>query len=199
MSKVAKSVKKVKVGEAYHKIKPILYVLEAHPSIEVYQIAGSYRRGKEIIKDMDIVAKIETNENTEDIIRKICEMSEDFEKGVIGRDRVRRKFNGIQFDLHFAREGEWGARLLYLTGSAEFNIDMRTIAKRMGFLLNEYGLFKRDTGELVASVTEEEIFEALNMDFVDPKDREKTAAWKAIKQDHKDKGAKKNGTCKTKS
>jgi DNA polymerase (family 10) len=83
-------------------------------------------------------------------------------------------FRGLQIDLRVVEPDAWGAALVYFTGSKEHNVRIRERAVRRGLLLNEYGLFRRDTEERVASRTEEEVYAALGMQWVPPPMREDT-------------------------
>ena len=83
--------------------------------------------------------------------------------------RTRR---GLQVDLRVVPDSSWGAALQYFTGSQAHNVRIREIAVRLGLRLSEYGLFRAETGELIASGTEEEIYRALGMSWVPPALRE---------------------------
>jgi DNA polymerase (family 10) len=79
-----------------------------------------------------------------------------------------RTQRGLQVDLRVIPDISWGAALQYFTGSQAHNVRTRQIAVRMGLRLSEYGLFRTETGELIASETEEEIYHALGMSWVPP-------------------------------
>jgi DNA polymerase (family 10) len=82
--------------------------------------------------------------------------------------------NKLQVDLRVIPPESYGAALQYFTGSKEHNVKLRTIGVRAGFKLNEYGLFDRETDELIAAEKEEEIYKALGMDWMPPELRENT-------------------------
>ena len=130
-----------------------------------YLICGSWRRELPTVKDLDIVI---TDSEFMDIILRL-----DFvEKKLWGGDQklaIIEKTSGVQIDFRLSKDESFGACTLYFTGPKEFNIKMRGLAKSMGLLLNEYGLFQG--GERIAGETEEGIFEALDMDYVAPWDR----------------------------
>ena len=77
--------------------------------------------------------------------------------------------NGLRVDIRFLHAAQWGSALLYFTGSKEHNILMRKKAIARGWKLSEYGLFEGEN--IIASETEEEIFEALEMEYVEPRNR----------------------------
>jgi DNA polymerase (family 10) len=83
-----------------------------------------------------------------------------------------RTARGLQVDLRVVPEDSWGAALQYFTGSQAHNVRVREIAVRLGLRLSEYGLFRVDTGERIASRTEEEIYQALGMEWIPPALRE---------------------------
>jgi DNA polymerase (family 10) len=82
--------------------------------------------------------------------------------------------NHLQVDLRVIPPGAYGAALQYFTGSKEHNVKLRTISVRDGYKLNEYGLFNRETDELLAAITEEEIYSKLGMSWIPPELRENT-------------------------
>lgn len=154
-------------------LKPIaeklLKILTSMKDVEAAEVAGSYRREAKNSGDLDILVTGELdNEKTLEAITK-----EFGELTVLGNGETKISFvifpNNLQVDIRFLPADSYGAALLYFTGSKEFNVKMRKKAIEMGYLLNEYGLFK--SGEMVAGETEEEVFEKLNMDFVEPKNR----------------------------
>jgi len=118
-------------------------------------IAGSLRRGEEYTHDVDIVcADPSLPENESRITR--------FEK------------NTCSIDLYSANPKHFGAMMLTYTGRpAGSNIGLRVKAAKKGMKLNQYGLFNKATGELIASETEEEIFEALDHPWKPPEQRGK--------------------------
>jgi DNA polymerase (family 10) len=79
--------------------------------------------------------------------------------------------NGIQADLRIVPEKSFGAALQYFTGSKDYNIKLREIAIKKGYKLNEYGLFERKTGKMVAGETEKEIFKILGVKYIEPEKR----------------------------
>ena len=123
-------------------------------------LAGSLRRKCPVIHDIDIVCigdSLLVNKLSVDIVRLNRSMA-----GIIYKD--------IQADIFFAKPEGYGAALLYLTGSKNYNIRMRRHARIMGYKLNQYGLFSL-SGRHVAGKTEEEIYKVLKLSYVQPSDR----------------------------
>jgi DNA polymerase (family 10) len=131
-----------------------------------FAMAGSYRRGKSTIGDIDIVSK-ELPSVANPKIRTIAEEMIDE-----GAKKTSFRCLGKRVDVRFSRPEQFGSMLLYLTGSKPFNIRMREYAIFKGFKLNEYGLEDRAMGTLREFSTEEEIFSFLGMDYVVPELRE---------------------------
>jgi DNA polymerase (family 10) len=127
-------------------------------------VAGSLRRKKDTIGDVDILVATSTRGA---LVNTFCA------SGIIlanGDTKISKALGGVQIDLRIVNEDEWGAALLYFTGSKNFNIRMRKDALARSWTLNEYGLWNGD--KRIAGKTEEEIFKALGWDFVKPEDRE---------------------------
>jgi DNA polymerase (family 10) len=147
----------------------LLKALQRLDGVKAAEIAGSYRRKKSMVGDLDIlVTGHPAKMDTEMAIRKSFDRVT-----LLGSGETKSSFvifpENLQVDIRFVPEESYGAALLYFTGSKEFNVMMRKKAIEQGYLLNEYGLFKR--GEMVAGKTEEEVFEKLGMEYVPPKKR----------------------------
>lgn len=139
-----------------------------------YDICGSYRRGLETSGDIDVLVD---EQHKPTVLKKIHNskallgiLSEGPNRVTILLKDSSKKAR--QMDIKFTSPESYGAALLYFTGSKNFNKGMRSFAKRVGYILNEYGLFTRDKKTLVASKTEKSIFAALGLPFVNPTKRE---------------------------
>ena len=147
--------------------------LKEIPDVSRYSFAGSFRRMKDTIGDFDII--LETDEphaaiqfftKNEDEIREVLSAGDT-------KASVKLQNNNFQVDIRVIPKKSWGAALLYFTGSKTHNIELRTIAIKKGYRLNEYGLFKAsDESAMVAGRTEQEIYAALGMDYIEPELRE---------------------------
>ncbi len=138
--------------------------------IKQFAIAGSYRRKKETIGDLDIL--VETDRPGE-VVERFTKTDEVREVMLAGEYKASVKFaKNLQVDLRVVEGKSWGAALLYFTGSKSHNIELRTVALRKKYHLNEYGLFKDDNVTFVAGKTEQEVYKALDMDYIVPEMRE---------------------------
>lgn len=131
--------------------------------------AGSYRRKKETVGDIDILATSDKPEKLMDYFVKFPEIDYIYGQGPT-KTNVRLK-NGLDVDLRVVEDKSFGAALMYFTGSKDFNIQTREIAIKKGWKLNEYGLFDKNE-KMIAGETEEEIFEKLGMQYIPPEMRE---------------------------
>jgi DNA polymerase (family X) len=131
--------------------------------------AGSLRRMRETIGDVDILAVAGTDKKADAIMTAFRKLGAEVIASGPAKTSIRMG-NGLQADLRVVRPGAWGAALQYFTGSQAHNVAIRAIAVRQGLKLSEYGLFRGE--ELLVSETEEEVYAALGMDWVPPPMRE---------------------------
>lgn len=136
--------------------------------------AGSLRRGRETIGDVDILV---AGKNCEAIIDRFTQFPE--VESVLAHGDTKGSVqlkSGLQIDLRVVEEKSFGAALQYFTGSKEHSVALRSRAQKMGYTINEYGLFKVDKKgekeEWLAGRTEEEIYERLKLQFIPPELRE---------------------------
>lgn len=142
--------------------KKIYNLLKPHS--KRIEIVGSIRRKKPDPFDIDIILIPKDKEKTEKALsKKGTHMSG-------GEHKTTYKIEGIQVEIYYADTKSWGAMLLTYTGSSGNNIGLRVIAKKQGFLLNQYGLFKR--GVYIAGKTETSIYKALGRPLTKPEDRD---------------------------
>jgi len=143
--------------------------------IKQIEVAGSIRRRKETIGDIDILVSVE-DKDREKVIEKFISLAE-VEEIIVKGDKktsVIMKFDHRerQVDLRIFKEEEWGAALQYFTGSRQHNVHLREIAKEKGLKINEYGVFKIDTLEKVAGETEESVYKSVGLVWIPPEMRE---------------------------
>jgi DNA polymerase (family 10) len=131
-----------------------------------FEVAGSYRRGKSTVGDIDIVT-MEPPQAVNARARTIAD-----EIIMAGNEKTSIRCLGQQVDFRFTEPGSFGAMLLYLTGSKEFNIRLRGIAIEKGLKLNEYGLEERAGGGLHTFPDEASLFAYLGLPFIPPEIRE---------------------------
>ena len=135
-------------------------------------VAGSARRRKETVGDLDVLA---SSLRPEEVTQHFVTMPPVIRVVSQGPTRSTVVLEGqIQVDLRVVAPEEYGSALLYFTGSKEHNIKLRTIGVKKGFKLNEYGLFDRETDRRVAGEDEEGIYRMMGMDYMPPELRENT-------------------------
>ncbi len=158
---------KMSLKEAEKLSNSIISQLKKLPSVQEAVPAGSLRRKKSKIRDLDIVIK---SDSPEKITNAFVKMS--FVSRVIGQGPSKATIiskDNTQIDIRVFPDDEFGAGLLYFTGDKQHNIWLRKIAIRKGLKLNEYGLFQAD--KKIAGKTEEEIYKALGLKMHRPEDR----------------------------
>lgn len=135
-----------------------------------YRIAGSLRRGKELVGDIDILIP---SDQYEDLLKVLSAKYDVISSGDYKSSFLVDRTNNIQLDVIRVSTNELPFQLLYLTGSAQFNIRMRAHAKELGYTLNQVSIFNSSDGSDVNArfTTEEDIFRFLGMDYVKPEDR----------------------------
>ncbi|MFE7329676.1 DNA polymerase/3'-5' exonuclease PolX [Streptomyces sp. NPDC057565] len=132
--------------------------------------AGSLRRVKETIGDIDILVAAERSAPFMDALTELPSTAEVIAHGQ--KKTSIRTAKGIQVDLRVVRPESWGAGLQYFTGSKAHNIRTRTIAVHLGLKLSEYGLFETEGGKRVASRSEREVYARLGLPWIPPALRE---------------------------
>jgi DNA polymerase (family 10) len=139
--------------------------------IEAITPAGSLRRGRETIGDLDLLV---TGPNATAALDRVAANPRVHE--VLGRGAnktsVKLGREGLQVDVRALEHANFGAAMQYFTGSKEHNVALRQRAVRMGLKLSEYGLFRAEDEVRVAGATEEEVYRALGLDWIPPELRE---------------------------
>lgn len=158
------------LGHAYPIASGMVAFLREKGGLEHVDFAGSLRRMKETIGDIDILVGSDQAENATDMFLSYPDIEDVLVKGPT-RSSIRLR-SGTQVDLRVVPTKSYGAALQYFTGSKEHNVALRGIAIEKGFKLNEYGLFRKDTEEMVAGMTEMDIYAALHMSLPPPEIRE---------------------------
>src|SRR5580692_5994617 len=147
--------------------------------IEAVTPAGSLRRGKETVGDLDLLVTIPSAKynpkSVEAIAQHILTYSEIGQQLAHGENKVSFLLkSGMQVDVRILAKESYGAALLYFTGSKEHNVTLRGRANKMGLTLNEYALATLKGERPVARATEEEIYAKLDLDYIPPELRENT-------------------------
>jgi DNA polymerase (family X) len=145
--------------------------LSAVGGIEAITPAGSLRRGRETIGDLDLLV---TGPNAPAALERVAANPKVQEVLGRGPNKTSVKYGreGLQVDVRALEHASFGAAMQYFTGSKEHNVALRQRAIRMGFKLSEYGLFRAEDDTRVAGETEEGIYQALGLDWIPPELRE---------------------------
>jgi DNA polymerase (family 10) len=155
------------------------YLAAAGKNIRV-TIAGSLRRGKETIGDLDLLV---TGGVPEKLIERLLAYPEMI--GVVAKGENKcsiRIGNNMHVDVRFLAPDEYGSAMQYFTGSKEHGVALRQRALRMGYSLSEYGLFRVKDEKRVAGKTEEEIYNKLGLDLIPAELRENTGELDAAEE-----------------
>jgi len=151
------------------------------PGVVQLEMAGSYRRGRETVGDLDLLVESDDAESAMDRFGNFAGVAE-----VIARGETKmavRLDSGLQIDLRVVPAESFGAALQYFTGSKDHNVTLRGLAKRQGLKINEWGVFRVEstddgdeaTGDqetYVAGLTEEDVYAALSLPCFPPELRE---------------------------
>ncbi len=185
--KILDEIKKIEQGDSHERLKwsvaeqltePLLRYLKDFKAVEMVEAAGSYRRRKETVGDMDILVVSNNAKNTMEHFVKYKDVDEVVSKGET-RSTVILK-SGLQVDLRAMSAGQYGSALLYFTGSKEHNVAIRKIARGKGYKISEYGIFKGN--KKLAGKTEEEVYKEIGMQYVMPEMRENRGEIKLAKK-----------------
>jgi len=186
-AKILKGIEYYRKGMGHHLFNAalkdaerLLTLLEKNKDIKKRSIAGSIRRRKEVIKDIDIVASArhERVGAVMDFFTTLPDVQSIVAKGDTKSSVILN--SGINADLRIVSDSEYPFALHYFTGSAEHNTAMRSRAKKFGLKLNEYGLFKGEKS--LQCKSEEEIFKALGLTYIPPELREDKGEIEAAEQ-----------------
>lgn len=154
--------------------------LRAHGGVERLEIAGSLRRMRESVKDVDILVTSTEPARVIDTLVRLPSVIE-----VTGRGDTKasvRHQDGLAIDLRVVEPAAFGAALQYFTGSRAHNVRLRQLAIERGLKLSEYGVFDEATGARVAGATEEDVYAALGLPWIPPELREDSGELEAARE-----------------
>jgi DNA polymerase (family X) len=158
------------IAEAMPIARELVATLEALPAVERVQYCGSLRRLRETVADIDLVVA-----SREPLAVREAFLTMPAVREVIGSGDTKTSVltaTGLQVDLRVVEPHQFGAACQYFTGSKSHNIKLRQRALDRGWTLNEYGLTDPETGAVIASETEEAIYQALGLPLIPPPMRE---------------------------
>ncbi|HWP31790.1 MAG TPA: DNA polymerase/3'-5' exonuclease PolX [Fimbriimonadales bacterium] len=162
------------LSEADQHVVPLLEYMRKAPGIERVEAAGSYRRRKETVGDIDILAIGKQADSIVEHFTKYPKISKVLAAG--GTKATVILGSGLQVDLRVLPRESYGAALCYFTGSKEHNIALRKLALEKNLRVSEYGVFKlkgkRQTGTMIAGKEEKDVYAALGLAWIPPEMRE---------------------------
>ncbi|MEV5574249.1 DNA polymerase/3'-5' exonuclease PolX [Spirillospora sp. NPDC052269] len=159
----------------------VVAAISALPGVERCRYTGSLRRRRETIGDVDVLVASDDPHPIMEAFKALPFVTEIIGSG--DKKTSVRTSRGLQVDLRVVPPESWGAALQYFTGSQAHNIRTREMAVRAGLKLSEYGLFDVESGALVVSETEEEVYRRLGLPWIPPPLREDTGEIEAALKD----------------
>lgn len=178
-ARLAQRSRRLLLGVALPVAEEVVRLLRPHPAVEAIEPAGSLRRMKETIGDIDILV---ASRQPEEVAREFTRLP--IVREVLATGPTRPSIltrDGLQVDLRIVEPDDYGSALQYFTGSKEHNIALRGLALERGWKLSEYGLFDQD-GKRLAGRTEEDIYQALALDWIPPELRENRGEIEAARE-----------------
>jgi DNA polymerase (family 10) len=148
--------------------EPLLAALRAHPATQRVEVAGSLRRRRESVKDIDFVLSSQAPEAAAELFTTHESVGEIVQRGQT--KSAVRLHNGLQADLRVVADDEFPYILHHFTGSKEHNVELRARAIDLGLKINEYGLFRGE--ERIDCIDEAAFFKVLGLDYIPPELRE---------------------------
>ncbi len=148
--------------------RPLKAFLESLAGVSRVEIAGSYRRGRDTVGDIDVLVCADKDAAPIEALKRYPELRKLTVAGDTKASGTLR--NGLQLDVRVLEPGSFGTALHYFTGNKDHNIHIRRRARERGYKLNEYGLFRGN--KKIAGATEEELFAALDLPWIPPELRE---------------------------
>jgi DNA polymerase (family 10) len=176
---IIEALEQVRGGEEKERVKLVVaeqiandYVdyLRREKGIKDIDVAGSYRRRKETVGDLDILVTCKKDSKVMDRFVEYEDVSKVISKGTTRSSVVLR--SGLHVDLRVVPEASYGAALHYFTGSKDHNIAVRSLGVKRGLKINEYGVFEGKEEKRVAGRTEEEVYKQVSLPYIEPELRE---------------------------
>jgi DNA polymerase (family 10) len=167
---IKRSTGRFPIGRVLPIAEEIIKRLRKESPAEKLSPAGSLRRWKETIKDIDILATSKDPKKVMDVFVNLPQSKEVLMKGPTKSSIITNE--GIQVDLRVVSEDSFGAALAYFTGSKAHNIRLREMAVKKGLKINEYGIFDAKTEKKLGGKNEGDIYKAVGLPFIQPEIRE---------------------------
>jgi len=158
------------LGAALPLAEALVATLRSLPETDQISLAGSLRRMRETVKDIDVLVTSQKPARIMEVFTSLPNVAEVLAQGET-KSSIRLR-EGIHVDLRVVEPESLGAALQYFTGSKQHNIRVRELAQRKGLKVNEYGVLDERTDRRVAGATEQEVYEAVGLPFFPPEIRE---------------------------
>jgi DNA polymerase (family 10) len=173
-----KGVKRYLLSTAEEYVADLIEYLENMEGVKKITAAGSFRRRKETIGDIDLLVHCENREKTAQAFVDYEDVSEITAQG--SKRSAVVLHSGLQVDLRIIDQEQYGSALMYFTGSQAHNVVLRQLAQDQDLKLSEYGVFAGE--ENLASATEEEVYQTLGLDYIPPELRENNGEVEAAQE-----------------
>ena len=158
----------------------LVHYLQNIPGVRRVVVAGSFRRGKDTVGDLDILATATADSPVMERFTAYEDVAEVLSQGTTRATVILR--NKLQVDLRAVDESAYGAALHYFTGSKSHNIAIRRMGQDMGLKVNEYGIFRGK--ERIAGDTEESVYATVGLPYIEPELRENRGEIQAARAGH---------------
>ncbi|MDI6776529.1 MAG: DNA polymerase/3'-5' exonuclease PolX [Syntrophales bacterium] len=172
---------RIPLGKAYSLVEEIFHFLQYYLTTGKLVPAGSMRRGKDTVGDIDLLA---IHDNPFGLINAFVSMppvAQVLGKGTTKASIVTKE--GVQVDLRILEARSFGTSIQYFTGSKEHNVKLRNLAQQRGYKLSEYELEDVNSGEKIYCLEEEELYRRLGLQYIPPELREDTGEIEAASQE----------------
>ncbi len=169
---IKKGAERLPLGRALPLAEDIVRRIKDTTPVDNIEVAGSIRRRKDTVKDIDILTTSKQPEAVMDAFVKLPHVTRVLMHGPTKSSVITEE--GIQVDLRVVDADSFGAALLYFTGSKQHNIKLREMAVRAGLKISEYGVFKEPGEKRIGGKKEEDVYQALKLPFIPPELREDT-------------------------
>jgi DNA polymerase (family 10) len=169
---------RIKISIAEQIVNPFLDYLNEEKGVRYLEVAGSFRRRKETVGDLDILASCQKSAALMDRFVNYDEVDKILSRGKTKSSVMLR--SGIQVDLRVVPRASFGAALHYFTGSKEHNIAVRKMGIKKNLKINEYGVFKGK--RRLAGKTEKEVYEQVGLPYIEPELRENRGEFEAARK-----------------
>ena len=189
----AEEPKRTLLGRALPALKAVVSVLAEHPACDQVSIAGSARRYRETVRDLDIIATANDPAALIDYFTKLRWVVDVAAKGPTKATVVSH--DGYRFDLRVVPPECYGNLLQHFTGSKDHNVALREAAVRRKLSVSEYGVQNTETGETFTARTEEELYRFLGYDFIPPELRENCGELEAARERRRCRSSSSWATC----